>query len=229
MPLRSLYPADDHLNVRKTLREAFGMLTNLEEFVSARDELYLDVLEPEWRTQRETEIWTLWPGLQRLALYNVAADERFWGCVRGMSELETVVLTRADDLERVCIKTSYLGSSAAHVAGPGEDQAAQGAAVGPDELPRRLKVVLVNVSNHQPNHLAGRWRWNEVDPAGTLSVMTYDVPTSFYGDETPIDLCQEWVKVAAARGDIWDWEGPLVTAARAGDESSNAQVFELEA
>lgn len=234
MPLRSLYPADDHLNVRKTLREAFSMLTSLEEFVSVRDELYLDVLEREWRTQRETEIWTLWPGLRRLALYNVAADERFWGSVRGMGDLETVVLTRADDLEEVCIKTGFLGSSAADGvdagAGAGEGgQTTHRAAAGPNESPRRLKVVLVNVSNHQPNHLAGRWKWNEVDPGGTISVMTYDVPTSFYGDEDPIDLCQEWVKTAAVRGDIWDWEGPLVTAAQVGDETSNGQVFELEA
>lgn len=31
MPLLSLYPADDHLSVRKTLREAFSLLTALEE------------------------------------------------------------------------------------------------------------------------------------------------------------------------------------------------------
>lgn len=80
MPLRCLYPASDHLSVRKTLREAFSLLTSLREFVSVRDELYLDALEREWQQAgpgTEVNVWSLWPRLRRLALYNVDADDHF--------------------------------------------------------------------------------------------------------------------------------------------------------
>lgn len=224
MPLRSLYPADDHLNVRKTLREGFSLLTELEEFTSVRDELYLDILEPEWRTERETAVWTMWPKLRRLALYNVDADERFWKSVRNMSELNTVVLTRADGLESTCMKSEYFGTASV-----GNGSLDTGDVVEEDSAPPRpLKVVIVNISSNQPNYLAGRWKWDKVDPNNVMKVMTYDVPTSFYGDENPIYLCQHWVKTAALRGEIWDWEGEVVKGAPR-DGSGNALVFELEA
>lgn len=225
IPLRSLYPADDHLNVRKTLREAFSLLTALEEFTSVRDELYLDILEPEWRTERETPVWTLWPKLRKLALYNVDADERFWKSVREMRALDTVVLTRADGLESTCMKTEYFGTAPANGAGNGVETGA-----GEDEStpPKPLKVLVVNISTNQPNYMGGRWKWDKIDPNNIMKVMTYDVPTSFYGDENPIYLCQHWVKTAALRGEIWDWEGDLVKGAPR-DGSGTSLVFELEA
>lgn len=224
IPLRSLYPADDHLNVRKTLREAFSMLTELEEFTCVRDELYLDIQEPEWRTERETTVWTLWPKLRKLALYNVDADERFWKSVRGMKALDMVVLTRADGLESTCMKTEYFDTAS------GGDASDDTGTVDAEEpaLPRPLKVVIVNISTNQPNYLGGRWKWDKVDPNNIMKVMTYDVPTSFYGDENPIYLCQQWVKMAALRGEIWEWEGDLVKGGLR-DGSGNAVVFELEA
>lgn len=224
MPLRSLYPADDHLNVRKTLREGFSLLTELEEFTSVRDELYLDILEPEWRTERETAVWTMWPKLRRLALYNVDADERFWKSARNMSKLDTVILTRADGLESTCMKNEYFGT------GSGVNSSVDTGDVVEEESapPRPLKVVIVNISSNQPNYLAGRWKWDKVDPNNVMKVMTYDVPTSFYGDENPIYLCQHWVKTAALRGEIWGWEGDMVKAGPR-DASGNALVFELEA
>lgn len=224
MPLRSLYPADDHLNVRKTLREGFSLLTELEEFTSVRDELYLDILEPEWRTERETAVWTLWPKLRRLALYNVDADERFWKSVRNMRELDTVVLTRADGLESTCMKSEYFGTTS----GGGASDGIGNVVEEEPAPPRPLKVVIVNISSNQPNYMAGRWKWDKVDPNNVMTVMTYDVPTSFYGDENPIYLCQNWVKTAALRGEIWDWEGDMVKAGPR-DGSGNALVFELEA
>lgn len=223
MPLRSLYPADDHLNVRKTLREAFSMLTELEEFTSVRDELYLDILEPEWRTEKEMAVWTMWPKLRKLALYNVDADERFWKSVRNMRELDMVVLTRADGLESTCMKTEYFDTASGGDSGDGTTVDGEEPA-----LPRPLKVVIVNIESNQPNYLGGRWKWDKVDPNNIMTVMTYDVPTSFYGDENPIYLCQQWVKMAALRGEIWGWEGDLVKGGPR-DGSGNAVVFELEA
>lgn len=225
IPLRSLSPADDHLNVRKTLREAFSLLTQLEEFTSVRDELYLDVMEPEWRAERETAVWTLWPKLRRLALYNVDADERFWKSVRDMRGLDTVVLTRADGLESTCMKSEYFGTSSG---GGTSDDTWVAAGDEHSEPPRPLKVVVVNISNNQPNYMGGRWKWDKVDPNNLMRVMTYDVPTSFYGDENPIYLCQNWVKTAALRGEVWEWEGDMVKGGPR-DGSGNIMVFELEA
>lgn len=227
VPLRSLCPADDHLNVRKTLRDAFGLLTSLEELVSVRDELYLDVLEPDWRRAdepREAPVWTLWPGLRRLALYNVDADERFWANARGMRELETVVLTRADGLWDTCLKSAYLGVSASGGAVTAADGPEPGA-----PPPRPLKVVLVNVSSQHPDRFAGQRKWAQVDPGNVVSAATYDVPVSFYGDDDDIQLCQNWVKTAALRKELWEWEGTPVRAGRDGEETSTAAVFELEA
>lgn len=233
IPLRSLYPAGDHLSVRKTLREAFSLLTGIEEFVSVRDELYLDILEPDWRTEMEVQVWTLWPRLRRLALYNVDANDHFWRAVRRMRSLETVVITRADSLEVSCIKTGYLSTVSTDTgtgAGDGETTTTEVQAEGRNtdgdfESPRPLKVVIVNIENHQPGNIAGRWKWDKVDPGHIVKIMKYNVPTSFYGDESPIDLCQEWVKTAALNGKIWDWEGPVIQQGPRGEE----QVFELEA
>lgn len=221
MPLRSLYPASDHLSVRKTLRDAFSLLTSLEEFVSMRDELYLDVLEPEWRPVgqgKETQVWSLWPKLRRLALYNVDADDHFWRAVRRVEGLLTVVLTRTDGLETACIKTEYLGIGTAGSAATATAAAAAAAADADGSQARPLKVVLVNVENDQPSHLAGRWKWDKTDPGNLVHVSKYNVPTSFYGDEDVIELCQEWVKTAAIRGDIWEWEGPLIRQGPLGNE-----------
>lgn len=212
IPLRSLSPADDHLDVRRTLREGFAELSHIEEFVSVRDELYLDVLEPTWRRvgqPAKSMAWTAWPYLRRLALYNVFAGTSFWADVRRLSRLETVVLTRADALREICLKRAYLGAGGAGMSGEVDASS--------EAEPRPLKVVLVNVFYDQPNGLEGQSRWDEVDPKHVVDVMNYDVPTSFYADEDVESLCQEWVKTAALRGNIWDWEGtPLRALPRLG-------------
>lgn len=225
LPLRSLYPADDHLDVRRTLRGAFEQLLVIEELVCVRDELFLDVLDAEWRRTSghgvpETMVWATWPRLRRLALYNVDADEGFWANARVSGALETVVLTRADGLQDVCAKSAYLGDG---------DAGTHTAPEAYEQPPRPLKVVLVNVSNDHPDRLAGQAKWDEVDPVNVMSVMSYDVPRSFYGDEDPITLCQEWVKTAALRGEIWDWEGTLIKARRGASEASFAHAVNSEA
>ena len=72
MPLRSVYPEDPGGPlVRPRLRHAFESLTNLQEFVSVKDELYLAVTEET----RETPVWSSWKSLRRLSLYNVLLDK----------------------------------------------------------------------------------------------------------------------------------------------------------
>src|SRR5277367_3130474 len=68
IPLRSLRPEDDPNNVRPFLQAAFQELVALEEFVSTRDELFRDVTK---RDREHPAVWSAWPNLKRLALYNV--------------------------------------------------------------------------------------------------------------------------------------------------------------
>ncbi|KAF3042124.1 hypothetical protein E8E12_005218 [Didymella heteroderae] len=92
IPLRSLYPEDDHLAVRRVLRDGFERLENLEEFVSTRDELYLEVTEDG----RHPAVWRCWRKLKRLALYNVDLTFFFFRDLACLSHLETLVLSRSD-------------------------------------------------------------------------------------------------------------------------------------
>ncbi|KAF3764831.1 hypothetical protein M406DRAFT_340358 [Cryphonectria parasitica EP155] len=211
MPLHSIRSTYATGGVRRTLREAFLALTALEDLVSLRDELFLytmEVGEEENEDIPEPEPWRAWPRLKRLALDKVNADENFWKAVRGTEALEQVVLTRADSLEEVCMKRAYLGL---HREG---------------ELPRPLRVVLVNVSMMHPDQLAGESNWGQIDPSNLVDVVAYDVPVSFYGDESHPELCRAWVKAAALRDELWSWEGTPVGPRRvdmsAGEEGAQA-------
>ncbi|KAH6622018.1 hypothetical protein C7974DRAFT_214952 [Boeremia exigua] len=95
IPLRSLYPEDDHLAVRRVLREGFERLENLEEFVSCQDELYLEVIE----NGRHPAVWSNWKRLKRLALYNVDLTFYFFQDLARLPALQTLVLSRSDGNE----------------------------------------------------------------------------------------------------------------------------------
>lgn len=183
IPLRSLYPENDHLGVRPILREGFLRLENLEEFISVRDELFLDVRHHG----DEVPVWASWLRLKRLALYNVAADDDFWEEIAEMPELETLVLTRADCLREYNIKSEYF-----------------------QHTKKPLKVLIINVENDQVRF--GNMRraaWDVVDPQKKMTIMTYNVP-SLYADENPIEVCQDYVRAGAENGTLWTWEGEVI-------------------
>lgn len=92
IPLRSLYPEDDHQSVRRVLRDGFEQLANLEEFVSTKDELYLEVTEDG----RHPAVWQNWKKLKRLALYNVDLTFYFFRDLARLAHLDTLVLSRPD-------------------------------------------------------------------------------------------------------------------------------------
>ncbi|GFF26285.1 hypothetical protein IFM61606_09697, partial [Aspergillus udagawae] len=95
IPLRSLYPEDDHQEVRPILRSVFLRLIHLEDFCSAQDELFCATMEES----SEPAVWSTWPNLRRLALYNadVTSSEFIEGLKR-CSNLSHLVLTRPDGL-----------------------------------------------------------------------------------------------------------------------------------
>lgn len=184
MPLRSLYPEDDHLGVRAMLHEGFSRLENLEEFVSVRDELFLSLVP----NRREPEFWRKFPKLRRLAVYNAIVQPDFWRDVAAMTSLECLVLTRADGLfsDGSNFKTEYFR-----------------------HCNRPLKVLLVNTDAHQVRYgNMLRFRWDEVDPTKKMTIMTYSIPLLF--DDDHIGVCQDYVRIGAEYGTIWDWEGEII-------------------
>lgn len=182
IPLRSLYPDDDHLGVRAILNEGFQRLENLEELVSVRDELYLDTTRPT----TERPFWTRWPRLRRLAVYNADCHSSFWSDVATRSQLETLVLTRADGLDYCDPKAAYLRHCS-----------------------RPLKILLINVEQHHVRFSGTRvLSWTTVDPDRKVNIVRYTVP--LFNDDDPIEVCQDYVRIGAEHGTLWDWEGETI-------------------
>jgi hypothetical protein len=177
IPLRSLYPADDSLAIRPILRKAFTQLTSLELFCSARDELFLSCSSERLITGSEANVWSEWPKLKTLALYNCDLDsEGFWRDMKAMETLETLVLTRADGLQHVDFKSEWSGCRNGD---------------------KSLTVWFVDVDNGQgiPERI------EEPKEGDKVRIMAGRVPTSYYGDEDFIELCQDWIKRSALRGE----------------------------
>lgn len=200
MPLRAEY---DNVEERRTLREGFMGLTQLEEFVSVRDELFLSEGEGGNHNQLQDPVWALWPELRRLALYNPDADPRFWHKIAAMSKLESVVLTRPDGIRDsdCCVKREFFSVA---------------------EAGRSIKVILVNA--HELEDFPVTRAWPMADPLDRMKVVMYDVP--WVGDEDIIQLCQEHVKTAALEGSLWTLDGhcPSVDGYIANIQSSREQA-----
>ncbi|KAH6664655.1 hypothetical protein B0J14DRAFT_242559 [Halenospora varia] len=193
MPLRTMFIDENWSEIRNQLRQAFESLTMLEVFCSVQDELYLPMIDEE--TGEETSwanpyapTWTLWSKLKILALYNVdaTADRYFFDYLAAMKKIETVILTRADCLEEWSwerLDAFWKENSA--------------------NKDRGLDLILVNTQ--------GGHRVDDIDlsrdKAGMgVGVKTLHVPTSYYGDEDDIELCQKWVEkkmLAAQLIDTW--------------------------
>ncbi|KAL2861755.1 hypothetical protein BJX68DRAFT_260565 [Aspergillus pseudodeflectus] len=202
MPLRYLYPEDDHLRVRPILREAFKRMAMLEEFCSVRDELYLSTKEG----MQEPAIWSFWPRLQRLALYNVAIESsQFIEGLRQCLNLTHLVLVRPDGLADGV---------------PGEE-------IGSEFLPSLQRLMIVNTAEgflHSTHVDQRTWEESFVGRLHALrsssgsgdadagdsdsesgSVASYlSLRVPFGRDEEDIEICQEWLSVQAVNGTLWD-------------------------
>jgi hypothetical protein len=182
IPFRSLWPENDHLDVRRIIREGFQRLECIEEFVSIQDELYL--------AQRdETPVWRSWPRLKHLALYNVLVDEFFWGHVAKAPCLETVVLTRADRLRECELKKAYRRYTN-----------------------RPIKVLIVDVDEDQVRFgNMVRFAWTVDDPEKKMTVMLSNLEHSMqYTGLDARETCQKWIRIEAERGTLWSREGEVV-------------------
>lgn len=201
MPLRSLYAEYDDQGVRLVLRLGFEALTNLEEFVSVRDELYLDL--DEGPSSQEPLVWaTKWPNLRRLGLYNLDldSDRSVWDAMACLSHLDTVVFTRPD-AHGVDMKQRW----------------ADAIRTGPVEvgqvIQRRLKCIFVDYDGKDPILSADEDSWRALDPENLLQIVKIAVALlveNAGADESgvivdcPVEACQLWIKKHALDGTLWD-------------------------
>jgi hypothetical protein len=200
IPLRSLYPEDDINHVRPFLRAAFSQLVALEEFVSARDELFLDVTTREQGPRREPAVWSRWPNLKRLALYNAdLSSDRFIRDIGQCANITHLVLTRSDGLEEPIPSLNPVPGSSL-----------------PLQRSRELRrVSIVNTASghwYSPGFSFLEWNycfvgkvWNGVPGGCRVQIVQITVPVPVGREDDDIELCQEWVREAAIQGTVWEW------------------------
>lgn len=187
MPFESLELLDDHLDMRRVLREGFERLEKLEEFVCLGDYPVLSIQDAP------TEVWGLWPNLKHLTIFGAPVDNHWlWWYIASQRNLEHVILARSLGVEATNIKEEYFHKL------PRDDM----------RLDRNIKITLLDAAFVWRGVKTSRWK--EYDPKGRMTVELYDVPTSFYGDETPRELVTTWVKRGALDGSLWDWKGDTV-------------------
>lgn len=196
MPLRSAYPdRRDGRELRVPLRNAFRKLMAMEEFTTIRDELYLSTTVRS-RNEVEPPVWSRWPNLKRLALYNVDISQDLLQNVGRVRALTTLVLTRPDGMED-------LGTLR-------------------EALTCGTTIIIVNVwDGHQPPQR--RWLRRAMDANPRQRVVRSDLQWSYTRDwahvkavcVSEIDLnggfnarhiydCQDWMKEEALSGTLWD-------------------------
>lgn len=189
MPFSSLDALDDHLNVRRSLRDGFERLIHLEEFICLEE--FPALSSPD--SHPNGNIWHSWPKLRRMVLFNPPlGNHRLWWDIATLSSLQHVVLATPRNLDSTNIKEEYFDQL------PRDDP----------RLARLMRLVLLDAA--YAIHGVATARWPAIDPDGVLSVETYEVPMPFYGDETPHELVTSWVKRGALDGSLWEWTGDKV-------------------
>ncbi|RFN46297.1 hypothetical protein FIE12Z_9451 [Fusarium flagelliforme] len=196
MPLRSLYPADDELGVRKLLREGFEALVNIEELVSINDELYLATKEDH----SEPQVWTKWPNLQRISLYNVYMGPELWKDMLLCPQLHKTVFPRADsDNSRRHDIKGELSTAWAEATGQNSQKYQ-----GPE-----ITIALCDWYRQPYDFVSYTESWRDLDPDNLMSIRTviidpqYD-PAFQNVDDEQIYTCKNWIRERALRGSLWD-------------------------
>lgn len=188
MPFASLDPTQDHLGVRKTLWQGFEMLHKLEEFTCLEEYPTLDT--SEW----QTNVWRLWPALRRMVLFGAPVDHSgLWCDIAKLPKLEHVVLARPIRLDAVNIKDEYFRCHKfTHAVRP----------------MRSIKIVLMDLAYELGTVTTDKWR--EVDPEENMTVETFEVPLSFYADDSPLEAVSQWARRSALDGSLWMLDGKRV-------------------
>lgn len=180
MPLQTCLPEDDHLAVRRVLREGFERLIHLEEFASTRYDLYLD------ETNGEHEIvWKKWPKLKQLALWyaDVDLDAEFWRHVAKHPSLETIVLPSPGRHDSINYKAQYFTYA-----------------------DRPIKVVFCAPTGWCSEEAEFPVEdWDDYDPEGKMKIVEHTMPD--VGQKDRMNLYQRHFRASVEDGTLWNWEG----------------------
>lgn len=179
------YPSHYTMDQLGLFHSGFKLLSNLEEFVSVHDDLFVVRTRPS--------PWNFWPKLRRLALSGAMIDAHFWSDIAAFSQLETVVLSCQALLDEYNIKALYL----AHT-----------------QRPLKVLIVHIAHCQTRSSQFAGRKDWDKNDPHKRMTIMTYDVPMLFeneYKMGDAADIVEAYVRTGAENGTLWDWEGDIIS------------------
>ncbi|KAL4953635.1 hypothetical protein BDW69DRAFT_194673 [Aspergillus filifer] len=211
IPLRPFYLEQDFSSVCPILRSAFSRMTALQEFTSVRDDLFLEALSMEiadeehlwdmWgRPALQPMVWSFWPNLRKLALFDVAVDrDQFLIGLRECKSLTHLVLVRPYGLAEE-IDPGLMG-------------------MGRDFLPKLERLIIVNTGlgflhtspfdeDTYEASFVGRLdalrRDRGDDGADEGSVASYlSLRMPFGRDDEDILICQEWLARQAVSGKLW--------------------------
>ncbi|KAK0546486.1 hypothetical protein OC845_004564 [Tilletia horrida] len=181
-----------------SLIDAFALMPELEEFVSLRDPF------PPAQDGSIIRVWAVWPKLRHLALHGPEIKPWFWFNISAAKRLETLILTDAGPAEG-CLKSEYFSKTPCDTA--------------ETEPPTSLQVVFVAGPRSQLRDdtgkccLPGRTEWPSIDPDNLFKVSLRDVPPfPSPSDDLPSHSdTREHMRAAALRGEIWDWQGDIVS------------------
>jgi hypothetical protein len=183
----------------RPLATAIAGLRQLQEFVCLNG--YPTGKEPNYgfcngvSDGEKTEMGKLWhwPQLRRLALFGVPLDTlSLWEELAKLGCVEEVILARPENVDAVNIKSEYFG-------------ALEKLGV---ELDRNVRFMIMDVAYDVRDIQTARWA--ETDQENRVRVEVYEVPTSFYGDESSVEAVASWFKMGALDGRLWDWRGGVV-------------------
>lgn len=196
MPLRSAYPdRREGREIRVPLRNAFRKLMAMEDFTSVRDELYLSTIIPS-SNAIEPPVWSRWPNLRRLALYNVDIGEDFLKNSNRLRALNTLVLTRPDGTEDVeLLREALSPATTIIIVNTWEDH---------HPAQRRLIRKAVDAGQRQRITHSEVQSSDTRDAAHIKAVCVSDIALDGGYDARHIYECQEWVRNEALSGSLWD-------------------------
>ncbi|XEU94722.1 hypothetical protein FSHL1_000006 [Fusarium sambucinum] len=194
MPLRLINPElDDSRGTRRLLREGFEALVNVEEFVSINDEL--------WPATTLPEVWTKWPKLKRLALYNVVTGPQLWKNLISCPQLEMVTLSAMNppnvESWRQNIKDEWSRAWT--------QATLQTTMSFEDRVPyqgREVIIALCDLGVCLSRFAYFTDSWERLDPANRIGIMPVPVEQADPGgylSQLNRDLSQSWIEQRALR------------------------------
>ncbi|KAF9781078.1 hypothetical protein IL306_014119 [Fusarium sp. DS 682] len=193
MPLRDLDPSEDK-RILEPLRQGFEALVNVEELISVKDELYLGT---------QPDVWTNWPKLRRLCLYNPVIDEELWRDMASSPKLETAVFIRPDPFhpslseEDIKVHWERLWAAANSQGVSYQELLCQ----GPE-----ITIVFCNWPAVVLDLIRMEPRWKKVDPDNkfsVLNVVTHAADDKRARRRRPIASFQDWVRDQALGDKLW--------------------------